>query len=164
MEAAIPQVRDVTLAMVPQRRAGAAASSMEVAQELGGALDMALLGSGGTAVYRHDLAGAVRRELETHLFGTLRVIRAFAPVLASHGGGAIVNVLSVLSWMATPRARAPTPSPKAAEWNMTNGIRVELAGRKTLVQGLHLGGSGHRHDGGHRRTQDRSRRRRTRVA
>jgi NAD(P)-dependent dehydrogenase (short-subunit alcohol dehydrogenase family) len=81
----------------------------------------------------------VRRELETHLFGTLRVIRAFAPVLATHGGGAVVNVLSVLSWIATPQGSGSYSVAKAAEWNMTNGVRVELAGQKTLVQGVHLG-------------------------
>jgi NAD(P)-dependent dehydrogenase (short-subunit alcohol dehydrogenase family) len=86
-----------------------------------------------------DDLGDVRRELETHLFGTLRVIRAFAPVLATHGGGAIVNVLSVLSWVATPQGSGSYSVAKAAEWNMTNGVRVELAGQKTLVQGVHLG-------------------------
>ncbi|MDX6741817.1 SDR family oxidoreductase [Actinocorallia sp. A-T 12471] len=80
----------------------------------------------------------VREDLETHLFGTLRVIRAFAPILGSNGGGAIVNVLSVLSWVATPAAGAYSVA-KAAEWGMTNGVRLELAGQGTLVQGVHLG-------------------------
>lgn len=44
-----------------------------------------------------DLAD-VRREMETHYFGTLNVVRAFAPVLAANGGGAIPNVLSAVSW------------------------------------------------------------------
>ncbi|MFD6289938.1 SDR family oxidoreductase [Streptomyces sp. NPDC060205] len=92
----------------------------------------------GANLLTDDLDG-VRRELETHLFGTLRVIRAFAPVLAAHGGGAIVNVLSVLSWVATPEGSGSYSVAKAAEWNMTNGVRVELAGQKTLVQGVHLG-------------------------
>lgn len=81
----------------------------------------------------------IRQDLETHLFGTLRVIRAFAPHLATNGGGAIVNILSVLSWVATPRGSGSYSVAKAAEWNMTNGVRVELAGQKTLVQGVHLG-------------------------
>ncbi|MFI6929789.1 SDR family oxidoreductase [Streptomyces sp. NPDC050287] len=81
----------------------------------------------------------VRQDLETHLFGTLRVIRAFAPALASNGGGAIVNILSVLSWVATAEGSGSYSVAKAAEWNMTNGVRVELAGQKTLVQGVHLG-------------------------
>ncbi|MFD3683831.1 SDR family NAD(P)-dependent oxidoreductase [Nocardiopsis sp. NPDC058631] len=80
----------------------------------------------------------IRQDLETHLFGTLRVIRAFAPALASNGGGAIVNLLSVLSWVATAEGSGSYSVAKAAEWNMTNGVRVELAGQKTLVQGVHL--------------------------
>ncbi|MFD3823531.1 SDR family oxidoreductase [Streptomyces sp. NPDC058625] len=81
----------------------------------------------------------IRQDLETHLFGTLRVIRAFAPALVSNGGGAIVNVLSVLAWVATPEGSGSYSVAKAAEWNMTNGVRIELAGQKILVQGVHLG-------------------------
>ncbi|MFE9728127.1 SDR family oxidoreductase [Streptomyces sp. NPDC005794] len=94
--------------------------------------------STGADLLTADLA-MIRRDLETHLFGTLGVIRAFAPVLASNNGGAIVNVLSVLSWVATHGGSGSYSVAKAAEWNMTNGVRVELAGQKTLVQGVHLG-------------------------
>jgi NAD(P)-dependent dehydrogenase (short-subunit alcohol dehydrogenase family) len=80
----------------------------------------------------------IREDLETHLFGTLRVIRAFAPALAASGGGAVVNILSVLSWVATEGTGSYAVA-KAAEWNMTNGVRLELAGQRTLVQGVHLG-------------------------
>ncbi|MFC3577821.1 SDR family oxidoreductase [Streptomyces yaanensis] len=86
-----------------------------------------------------DDLDTIRQDLETHLFGTLRVIRAFAPALASNGGGAIVNILSVLSWVATAEGSGSYSVAKAAEWNMTNGVRLELAGQKTLVQGVHLG-------------------------
>ncbi|MEU4533437.1 SDR family oxidoreductase [Streptosporangium sp. NPDC023825] len=91
----------------------------------------------GTNLLTGDL-DTIRLELDTHLFGTLGVIRAFAPVLASNGGGAIVNILSALSWFASDGAGAYSVA-KAAEWNMTNGLRLELAGQKTLVQGVHLG-------------------------
>lgn len=80
----------------------------------------------------------IREDLETHLFGTLRVIRAFAPALAASGGGAVVNILSVLSWVATEGTGSYAVA-KSAEWNMTNGVRLELAGQGTLVQGVHLG-------------------------
>ncbi|WP_243890577.1 SDR family NAD(P)-dependent oxidoreductase [Cellulomonas dongxiuzhuiae] len=40
--------------------------------------------------------------MDTHLWGTLDVIRALGPVLAANGGGAIVNVLSALSWFSSP--------------------------------------------------------------
>ncbi|WP_254395494.1 SDR family NAD(P)-dependent oxidoreductase [Streptomyces sp. AC512_CC834] len=69
-----------------------------------------LVNNAGSATHARLLADdldKVRQDLETHLFGTLRVIRAFAPRLASNGGGAIVNVLSVLSWVATPQGSMP---------------------------------------------------------
>lgn len=80
----------------------------------------------------------VHRELDTHLFGTLSMVRAFAPVLAANGGGAILNVLSALSWFAIDGANGYHVA-KAAEWAMTNGVRLELASQGTLVTGLHLG-------------------------
>ncbi|MET7990735.1 SDR family oxidoreductase [Amycolatopsis sp. NPDC005232] len=80
----------------------------------------------------------IRLDMETHFFGTLRVIRAFAPVLAANDGGAIINVMSVLSWFANEGTGSYSAA-KAAEWNMTNGVRAELAGQGTLVQGVHLG-------------------------
>ena len=81
----------------------------------------------------------IRADLETHLFGTLRVIRAFLPVLGARNEAAMVNMLSVLSWVATPAGSGSYSVAKAAEWNLTNGVRVELAGRNILVQGVHLG-------------------------
>ncbi|WP_329132217.1 SDR family oxidoreductase [Streptomyces sp. NBC_01476] len=79
---------------------------------------------------------SIRREMETHFYGTLHMVRAFAPVLA--GGGAILNVLSALSWFSFDGTNAYGAA-KAAEWSLTNGVRLELAGQKTLVTGLHLG-------------------------
>src|SRR4051812_19785743 len=53
----------------------------------------------GSAVLAPASIGAVRAELETNLFGPMALSQAFAPVLANNGGGAIVNVLSALSWV-----------------------------------------------------------------
>src|SRR4051794_12553231 len=77
----------------------------------------------------------LRQEMDTHFWGTLRMIRAFAPSLS---GGAILNVLSALSWFAYDGAGGYGAA-KAAQWNLTNGVRLELAAQKTLVTGLHLG-------------------------
>jgi NAD(P)-dependent dehydrogenase (short-subunit alcohol dehydrogenase family) len=93
--------------------------------------------STGASVLTGDLAD-VRRELDTHLFGTLDVTRSFVPVIEGNGGGAILNVLSVLSWIAFPRVGAYSTA-KAAEWAMTNALRVELAPRNVHVAGLHVG-------------------------
>ena len=84
-----------------------------------------------------DLTDA-RREMDTHFWGTLAMVRAFTPVIEANGGGGIVNVLSALSWFAHPGSGGYA-SAKAAEWNMTNSVRLELAGRGISVQGLHLG-------------------------
>jgi NAD(P)-dependent dehydrogenase (short-subunit alcohol dehydrogenase family) len=84
-----------------------------------------------------DLTNA-RREMDTHFWGNLAMIRAFAPVITQNGGGAIVNVLSALSWFAYPGSGGYA-SAKAAEWNLTNAVRLELQGSDITVQGLHLG-------------------------
>ncbi|WP_350279064.1 SDR family oxidoreductase [Kribbella sp. HUAS MG21] len=81
---------------------------------------------------------AVRDELETNVFGHLGMIREFAPVLARNGGGAIVNVLSAMSWFGVKGANAYHLT-KAAAWAMTNGVRLELADQGTLVTAVHLG-------------------------
>lgn len=80
----------------------------------------------------------IRLELDTHFYGNLAMARAFAPVLRANGGGAIINVLSALSWFSYPGAAAYSAA-KAAAWSLTDGIRIELASQGTLVAGLHVG-------------------------
>lgn len=80
----------------------------------------------------------IRLEMETNYFGPLGVVRAFAPVLARNGGGAILNVLSALSWSAFQGANAYSAS-KAAAWMLTQGVRLELLDQGTMVTGLHMG-------------------------
>ncbi|PWW10888.1 SDR family oxidoreductase [Mangrovibacter plantisponsor] len=80
----------------------------------------------------------IRQQMETNLFGPLRLAQAFAPVLAQPGGGAIINVLSVASWISS--AMLPTYSvSKSAAWSLTNGLRLALAEQGTQVLGLHAG-------------------------
>src|SRR5581483_7100453 len=81
---------------------------------------------------------AAREQLEVNFNGPLRIARAFAPVLARNGGGAIINVLSVASWMNGPML-ATYGASKSAAWALTNGLRIELAGQGTQVVGLHAG-------------------------
>jgi NAD(P)-dependent dehydrogenase (short-subunit alcohol dehydrogenase family) len=80
----------------------------------------------------------LREQLETNVFGVVNVSQAFAPVLARNGGGAFVNLLSILSWINTP-AVAGYGASKAAAWGVTNGIRHELRGQGTQVVGVHAG-------------------------
>jgi NAD(P)-dependent dehydrogenase (short-subunit alcohol dehydrogenase family) len=81
---------------------------------------------------------AARAEMETNYFGTLAMARAFAPVLRAAGGGALVNVLSVVSWYASA-FNASYCASKSAEWALTNALRVELRAQGTLVVGVHAG-------------------------
>jgi len=81
---------------------------------------------------------AARLEMETNYFGTLSMCRAFAPVLAANGGGAIVNMLSITSFYTNP-FNASYGASKAAGWSMTNGVRLELHHQGTLVVAVHAG-------------------------
>lgn len=93
--------------------------------------------STGANLLDADLDG-VRADMDVNFWGTLSMVRAFAPVLARNGGGAIANVSSALSWFAFPGSGAYAVS-KAANWNMSNALRLELAGQGTLVTSVHLG-------------------------
>ena len=77
----------------------------------------------------------IRVELETNLFGIIRVARAFAPALGRHPRSAMVNVLSVLSWLTFGGGYEIS---KAAAWSATNSLRVRLHGQGTTVTALHI--------------------------
>ena len=81
---------------------------------------------------------AAREQFEVNFVGPLRMARAFAPVLVKNGGGAIINVLSIASWMNGPML-ATYGASKSAAWALTNGLRIELAQQGTQVVGLHAG-------------------------
>ncbi|MEV1247745.1 SDR family oxidoreductase [Nonomuraea sp. NPDC050022] len=93
--------------------------------------------STGTPLIASDLE-AVRLEMETNYFGPLAVTRTFAPVIEGNGGGAVVNVLSVLSWW-HPAGTGAYAAAKAAAWAQTNAVREELAPRGITVSALHVG-------------------------
>ncbi|MEU3164112.1 SDR family oxidoreductase [Streptosporangium sp. NPDC006930] len=91
----------------------------------------------GTPLVAGDL-DSVRSEMETNFFGPLAVTRAFAPVIESNGGGAVLNVLSVLSWL-HPAGSGAYSAAKAAAWAQSNAVREELAPRGISVSALHVG-------------------------
>jgi len=84
-----------------------------------------------------DSEEVTRRQFETNFFGMLRMSKAFAPVLAANGGGALLNVLSIVSWMNGGQLAAYAAS-KSAAWSLTNSLRHELAAQKTQVLALHM--------------------------
>lgn len=101
-----------------------------------------LINNAGIATFANLVEGdeaAIRSEMETNFYGTLNMVRAFAPVLGANGGGAVLNILSVLSWRSFGLGNAYAAA-KAASWSLTNGARLELAAQGTQVTGLHVGG------------------------
>lgn len=78
---------------------------------------------------------AIRETMDSNYYGTLFMIRAFAPILARNGGGAILNVLSAVAWT-TVEGNTAYGAAKSAEWGLTNGVRLELAEQGTLVSAL----------------------------
>ncbi|MFI6896485.1 SDR family oxidoreductase [Streptomyces sp. NPDC050256] len=80
----------------------------------------------------------VRREMETNFFGPLVATRAFAPVIEGNGGGAVLNVLSALSWF-HPSGLGSYAASKAAAWALSDATREELAPRGITVSALHVG-------------------------
>jgi NAD(P)-dependent dehydrogenase (short-subunit alcohol dehydrogenase family) len=126
----VPVRLDVTNAAEVEAAATACSDVDIVINNAGIIGDDDLLSSGGNA--------QLRRTLETNLFGVLSVSNAFAPVLKKNGGGALVNMLSALSWASLPGTGAYSVS-KAAAWALTNGLRNELREQGTLVVAVHAG-------------------------
>ncbi len=84
-----------------------------------------------------DSEDTARRIFETNFFAVLRMSKAFAPILKANGGGALLNVLSVASWVNGGELAAYSAS-KSAAWSLTNALRSELAAQHTQVLALHM--------------------------
>ncbi|MFI1926770.1 MFS transporter [Streptomyces sp. NPDC020377] len=69
----LSQMTDLALGAAPVERAGSASALLETGTEFGGALGMAVLGSIGTAIYRHDIPATAPAEARETLGGALAV-------------------------------------------------------------------------------------------
>ncbi|MEU5282161.1 SDR family oxidoreductase [Streptomyces asoensis] len=97
-----------------------------------------LINNAGVSTFARLTDGAeedIQREMQTNFFGMLGMVRAFAPILGTNGGGGILNVLSIMGWMAYEHSNSYGAS-KAAAWALTNGVRYELADQGTQVTAL----------------------------
>jgi NAD(P)-dependent dehydrogenase (short-subunit alcohol dehydrogenase family) len=90
----------------------------------------------GSRVLADQSLENAKAEFETNVWGPFNLSKAFAPVLAANGGGAIVNVLSAVSWMSIKEVATYAMS-KSAAWSLTNALRLELARQGTLVVAVH---------------------------
>jgi len=123
-ERVVPLVLDVTDQASVDAAARAAADVTIVVNNAG---------IGGSGPLLETDVEEVERVFATNVFGALRVAKAFAPHIA---GGALVDVHSVLSWIALAGGYSAS---KAAFWSVTNSLRLELAPQGTQVVGAHLG-------------------------
>jgi NAD(P)-dependent dehydrogenase (short-subunit alcohol dehydrogenase family) len=112
----------------------------DIARAVASAPDVDLLiNNAGIAPAGDSITGPtdqLRSIFETNFFGTLALANAFAPVLATNGGGTILNILSAAAWLSVPTGYAAS---KAAMWSATNALRLALAGQGTQVIGLLVG-------------------------
>lgn len=80
----------------------------------------------------------IAHELETNYYGTLNMVRSFAPVIAGNGGGAIANVLTMVALASLPGMGGYSAS-KAAAFSLTQAIRSELRSKGINVYGIYPG-------------------------
>lgn len=125
-ERVVPLPLDVTSAEAVASAAAAAPDVTVVVNNAGASNGASVLGG----------SAALREMFEVNFFGPLAVVDEFAPVLAHNGGGSLLNVLSVLSWLGTGDGYSAS---KAALWSATNTQRLALAADGTTVTALHLG-------------------------
>ena len=128
---------DVIPVLLDVNRADDVASAARICGDVSVVVNNAGIGR-SSASLAPDATDAARAEMETNYFGPMRMARAFAPVLRENGGGALVNVLSVLSFVSMPQAATYSAS-KAAAWSLTNALRMELRRQGTLVVAVHAG-------------------------
>ncbi|MDX3235058.1 SDR family oxidoreductase [Streptomyces sp. ME03-5709C] len=129
-----PDLVPLRLDVTDEAQAEAAA---QVAGDVSVLVNNAGVGGGTTGLLSGSLDGA-REAMEVNFYGTWTVSRAFAPVLARNGGGAMVNMLSLASWTGRPDFPGYAAS-KAAQWSLTDSLRQGLHGQGTLVVGVHCG-------------------------
>jgi NAD(P)-dependent dehydrogenase (short-subunit alcohol dehydrogenase family) len=80
----------------------------------------------------------IARQFATNFYGKLNMAGAFAPVIEKNGGGAIVNLLTLVALASMPGLSTYNAS-KAAAWSMTQSLRAALAPKAIQVHGVFPG-------------------------
>jgi short-subunit dehydrogenase len=97
-----------------------------------------LLNVGGVMAMGGPLEAAwdlYERDIRINYLGPLRMTQAFVPVIAANGGGAILNVESILALAPIP-ALAGYCASKAAAHSMTTSLRALVADKHISVHAL----------------------------
>jgi NAD(P)-dependent dehydrogenase (short-subunit alcohol dehydrogenase family) len=129
-----PRVRPLSLDVTDQATIDAAAAA---------AADVDLLiNNAGVLAFGSALEGDLElfgRDVHTNYLGTVRVTRAFVPILAANRPAAIVNVLTLIA-LAPVGPMAGYSASKAAAHSFTQALRAEVRGRGIEVIGVYPGG------------------------
>jgi NAD(P)-dependent dehydrogenase (short-subunit alcohol dehydrogenase family) len=80
----------------------------------------------------------IHQQFDVNFYGTLNMARAFVPVLERNGGGAIVNLLTLVALASMPGLAAYNAS-KAAAWSMTQSLRASVSDKNIAVYGVFPG-------------------------
>lgn len=100
-----------------------------------------LINNAGSLSHASVLSGPVEmlmRDMEVNYFGTLNVTRAFAPIIAQNGGGAIASISSVVALGARASVGGYSAS-KAALSSAIQASRAELKSQNISVHGIFPG-------------------------
>ncbi|SEE48429.1 Short-chain dehydrogenase [Rhizobiales bacterium GAS191] len=81
---------------------------------------------------------AFERNFGTNFYGVLSMSRSFAPVIERNGGGAIVNILTLVALASMPGLGVYNAS-KAAAWSLSQSLRAGLASRMVAVHSVFPG-------------------------
>lgn len=111
------------------------ASVAAAAKELG---DVTIVVNNAGVLVPGEEVDSIKAEFEVNFYGIVRTTDAFAPILKANGGGVLVNVLSILSFIGFPSARGYAAS-KAAAWSLTKTTRDALQEQGTHVVAVHAG-------------------------
>jgi NAD(P)-dependent dehydrogenase (short-subunit alcohol dehydrogenase family) len=103
-----------------------------------------LINNAGVLAFGSALEGDLElfgRDVHTNYLGTVRVTRAFVPILAANRPAAIVNVLTLIA-LAPVGPMAGYSASKAAAHSFTQALRAEVRGRGIEVIGAYRRGRG----------------------
>lgn len=118
-------------------------SAVDIAASVSACPDVSILINNAGILVRstaldEGMGDILRRTMEVNVIGLANMARAFAPVLAQNGGGAIVNMLSVASWFTSPFS-VPYSASKRAALGVSDAMRIQLAAQGTKVVGVYAG-------------------------
>lgn len=85
-----------------------------------------------------DALRALQYEMDVNVYGLLHMARCFAPVLKANGGGAFVQLNSVVSIKCFANVATYSAS-KAAAYSITQALREMLTQQGTMVVSVHPG-------------------------